>query len=132
MSKAILLTENKEVRDSETLELIGNWFKEGDVTYLIKSINKNDRVQPLYVLNNTNMNREEKYDAVAECETLEELSKVILSLADTDGMIQGKTRKFNAKKMAHACMAIGIITPNALTRAFGIRQQALYILNNTV
>jgi len=98
MSKAILLTENKEVRDSETLELIGNWFKEGDVTYLIKSINKNDRVQPLYILNNTNMNREEKYDAVAECETLEELSKVILSLADTDGMIQGKTRKFNAKK----------------------------------
>jgi hypothetical protein len=53
MNKVILLAENKEVRNSETLELIGNWFKEGDITYLIKSINKNDRQQPLYILNNT-------------------------------------------------------------------------------
>lgn len=132
MSKVILLAENKEVRDNKTLELIGNWFKEGDVTYLIKSINKNDRQQPLYILNDTNMNREEKYDAVNTCETLEELSKVILSFADSDGMIQGRTRKFKAKKMAHGCMAVGILSPNVLIREFGIRQQAIYILNNTV
>ena len=132
MGKVILLTENKEVRDSETLELIGNWFKEGDVTYLIKIINKNDRVQPLYILNDTSMNKEQKYDTVNACETLEELSKVILSFADSDGMIQGRTKKFKAKKMAHACMAMGILKPNMLTREFGIRQQAIYILNNTV
>jgi hypothetical protein len=73
------------------------------------------------------MTREEKYDAVNSAETLDELADVINSFADEDGMIQGRTRKFRASKMAHACKAFGVISPNTLTREFGIRQQAFYI-----
>lgn len=64
---------------------------------------------------------------VNKCKTLKSLSKVILSLADDDGMIQGRIRKFNAKRMSEGCIAIGVINPNVLTREFGIRQQAMYI-----
>ena len=74
------------------------------------------------------MTREEKYDAVNKAETLDELADVIESFADEDGMIQGRTRKFRASMMAHACKVYGVIKPNTLTREFGIRQQALYIL----
>lgn len=69
----------------------------------------------------------EKYEAVNKCESLEQLSEVIRTFADENGMIQGRTRKFDANKMAHACLAFGIIQPNCLTREFGIRQQAFYI-----
>jgi len=78
------------------------------------------------------MTREEKYDAVNQCETAQELAEVILSFADVDGMISGRRRVFDAKRMADN--AIGYITgknmfieQNALTREFGIRQQAMYI-----
>ena len=35
MSK-VILEKNKEVRDSNTLELIGNWFKQDNTIYLLK------------------------------------------------------------------------------------------------
>lgn len=73
------------------------------------------------------MTREEKYDAVNKCESLEELANVIRLFSDKEGWIQGRTRKFDANKMAHACMAFGFVSPNVLTREFGIRQQAFYI-----
>ena len=68
------------------------------------------------------------YEAVNKCETFEELAKVIESLANDDGMIQGRKREFNAAKMAEACRSFTTArAPNVLTREFGIRQQALYI-----
>lgn len=45
----------------------------------------------------------EKYEAVNEAESLPELANVIRSFTDQDGMIQGRTRKFDAESMAHNC-----------------------------
>jgi len=75
------------------------------------------------------MDRLEIYDKVNQCETLEELALIIESLADSDGMIQGRTRKFKAFKMAFACRNYGAMQKNSLTREFGIRQQAMYLLH---
>lgn len=82
---------------------------------------------------NTTMDltREQKYDAVNKCETLNELAAVIRSFADEDGKIQGRTRKFNANEMAYAAKHFYKYSPNVLTREFGIRQQAIYIVYYT-
>jgi transcription-repair coupling factor (superfamily II helicase) len=74
------------------------------------------------------MNRLEIYDKVNSCEDLDQLSQVILELADENGEIQGRTRKFSAAKMAEKCLFFKNHIPNVLTREFGIRQQAMYIL----
>ena len=75
------------------------------------------------------MTREEKYDTVNKCETFEQLAEVIESFADEDGMIEGRTQKFNAKVMAQYAKNFNLkfYSPNRLTRQFGIRQQAFYI-----
>lgn len=70
------------------------------------------------------------YDEVNKCETLEDLQKIIIDLADETGLIQGRTRKFDANHMKdNAAYFIHGKTNNAnlLTREFGIRQQAMYI-----
>ena len=71
----------------------------------------------------------EKFQLVNKCETAQELSDAILAFADDYGMIQGRIRAFNASKMADTVQYVvnGDIYANALTREFGIRQQALYI-----
>lgn len=69
----------------------------------------------------------EKYEAVNKCETLEELADVIRSFA-VDELIQGRTRKFSAEKMAKFCEDYNPTKHNTLTRKFGIRQQAIMIL----
>ncbi len=74
------------------------------------------------------MNREEIYDKVNKCETLDELADVILECADENGSIQGRTRSFSAKKMAMFCRGFSLEIANTLTREFGIRQQAMYIV----
>lgn len=72
---------------------------------------------------------------VNKTKTLEELAEIILSLADEDGKIQGRTRKFNAAIMAEACIKYRELflnmQANVLTREFGIRQQAMYIVYYT-
>lgn len=70
-----------------------------------------------------------KYERVNDCETAQALADAIRSFADSDGMIQGRTRKFDAERMANAVIEVckGMIMPNALTREFGIRQQAMYL-----
>lgn len=71
----------------------------------------------------------ETWQFVNQVETTQALAFIINKLADPEGMIQGRTRKFDAAKMiiglnlfmkdeAHA---------NVLTREFGIRQQAIYL-----
>lgn len=72
--------------------------------------------------------RLEAYERVNQCETFEELAGVIRSLADEEGMIQGRTIKMDAERMARSCENFNSDTPpNVLTREFGIRQQAMYI-----
>lgn len=75
------------------------------------------------------MNKLEKYELVNSCETIEELENAIKSFADKDGLIQGRTRKFNANQMAECVSVVvrGLGPINTLTRELGIRQQALYL-----
>lgn len=77
------------------------------------------------------MTREEKYDKVNQCTTLEELAQLIETFADEEGLIQGRTRKFDANKMANFCREFTWVQPNVLTREFGIRQQAMHIMYYT-
>lgn len=74
------------------------------------------------------MTREEKYDAVNQTESLEQLSKVVLSLGNAIGMIEGRNSLHSASRMAADCAKFHNRTPNTLTREFGIRQQALMLL----
>lgn len=68
------------------------------------------------------------FEEVNSCETLIHLARIIESLADEDGYIMGRTKKFSAKKMASICRKYEDYPKNALTREFGIRQQAMYIM----
>lgn len=74
-----------------------------------------------------------KYKLVFSCETLDELADAILEIA-TDGVIHGRTNSFSAETMALLCRAyvsyVEQDAANVLTRAYGIRQQALYILHS--
>lgn len=71
----------------------------------------------------------EKYEKVNACESVKDLEQVILDFADENGMIQGRTRMFEAASMSR--MVAPVVSkqamPNYLTREFGIRQQALYL-----
>ena len=71
----------------------------------------------------------EKFQAVNACETPEQLAKVVLSFATPEGLIKGRSRMFDAQRMADNVhnVIMSIVPPNTLTREFGIRQQALYL-----
>lgn len=73
----------------------------------------------------------EKYEAVNKCENLDELSEVILLLANKDGQINGRSKPFDAKKMSNNCLNLPRVPFRLLTRTYGIRQQAMYILHYT-
>ena len=71
----------------------------------------------------------ETWQMVNQAETAQSLAFIINKLADPEGMIQGRERKFDAAKMV-----IGLkmfmedeMPANVLTREFGIRQQAIYL-----
>jgi hypothetical protein len=71
----------------------------------------------------------EKWQLVNQCETQAQLADAITKFSDSEGMIQGRERKFEASKMI-----IGLsffmtdeMPANVLTREFGIRQQAIYL-----
>ncbi len=72
----------------------------------------------------------EKYEAVNKCETFEEFREVLLSFADEDGEIKGRTRTFTAVRMAQQAELYytGVIAlPNVVTREYGLRQQLMYL-----
>lgn len=71
----------------------------------------------------------EKYEAVNSCESPDSLAQVVLSFANAEGLIQGRSRMFDAQRMANNVYAVirENEIPNVLTREFGIRQQALYL-----
>lgn len=70
------------------------------------------------------------FEKVNACESINKLAELLISLADSDGNIEGRTRKFNAKEMALNMLAYfngNISEPNVITREFGFRQQAMYL-----
>lgn len=81
----------------------------------------------------------EKYQAVNDTKSLEELADVIESFADEYGQIQGKYELHDAGLMAERCrklvgfdlwksyITLGRIRLGQLTRKYGIRQQAIYL-----
>lgn len=70
-----------------------------------------------------------RYELVNSAETAVALQSAILSFADEDGYIQGRTHKFSAEWMASKVEMVisGTAPANNLTREWGIRQQALYL-----
>lgn len=68
------------------------------------------------------------HQLVQSCETAEDLSAAIVKLS-MGGQIEGSSRSFDANKMASYVSGViaGTLPANALTRNYGIRQQALYI-----
>jgi hypothetical protein len=68
------------------------------------------------------------FEEVNSAETLDHLARIIENLADEDGYITGRSNKFSAKSMAKVCRDYEAYPKNSLTREFGIRQQAMYIL----
>lgn len=72
----------------------------------------------------------DKFEMVNLCETTEELTNALRSIADQEtGIIKGRLREFDAQRMAgYVSLVIHEAAPaNLLTREFGIRQQALYL-----
>lgn len=76
------------------------------------------------------MNEEDKWHIINACETYEELAAAIMIISE-EGTIHSnrQDKTFDAaKQVRNAWLVIqGGIFPNVLTRAYGIRQQALYI-----
>lgn len=68
----------------------------------------------------------EKYELVNKTENLKELADVIRSFG-VDGTIQGRTEEFNSERMAIHCENYTFVIHNALTRKYGIRQQAMML-----
>ena len=74
-----------------------------------------------------------KFRKVNQAESLQELASVILSFADANNQIQGSKKLHDANKMADVCRYAtyeNIFTTNGLTREYGIRQQAIYLLTS--
>jgi hypothetical protein len=71
----------------------------------------------------------ETWQEVNKCETPQHLAFIINKLADPEGMIQGRERKFDAVKMIKGLnyFMADEVPANVLTREFGIRQQAIYL-----
>lgn len=66
----------------------------------------------------------EKYQRVANSETIEELLEVVESFA-VGGMIQGRTKKFPVEDMIRGMrqyyLTSNLVQPNVATREYGIR-----------
>jgi len=68
----------------------------------------------------------EKYRAINQTKTLEELADVILKIADK-GQILGRKGYHNAEHMANTCLKINPGNYNQLTQNYGIRQQGMML-----
>ena len=74
----------------------------------------------------------EKFQLVNSCETSQELADAIIKMADPEtGEIKGRTRSFDAKRMSNNVFGVinGHYEFNVLTREWGIRQQAMYLIH---
>lgn len=73
-----------------------------------------------------------KYQAVNRCESASELEIAMRLISDDSLTIKGLTKTFDLKKSIWYMYKFiddenGVVPPNVLTRAYGIRQQAMYI-----
>jgi len=71
----------------------------------------------------------QKYEIVNSAESLDQLSTAILFINDSNGDIRGRNRMFNGVKMAAMCYQVPKLPYSVLTRNYGIRQQAMYIVH---
>lgn len=70
------------------------------------------------------------YKLVNECENLDQLANVILEIGNEDfGEIKGRSKGFDSQRMADNCLRLPDVPINTLTRNYGIKQQAIYILH---
>lgn len=71
----------------------------------------------------------QKWQEVNQCETQAQLADLLSKFADSEGMIQGRERKFDASKMiiGLSYFMVDQMPANVLTREYGIRQQAIYL-----
>lgn len=72
----------------------------------------------------------EKYDRVNSAESIEELQEAIKLIANEQGHIKGRNDVFTVDQQVTAARLVveGKVPARTLTRMFGIRQQALYLL----
>ena len=75
----------------------------------------------------------EKYQRINNCESGTELSEAVLMLADDNGLVQGRDKQWDATRMSKRVLEVieGTADARTLTREYGIRQQALYIIYYT-
>ena len=78
------------------------------------------------------MNKLDKYELVNSCETIEELCDCIRKFSTNRGAISGKTRIFMSESMVKNAIEyydddMNIVSPNGVTRMFGLRQQLMYL-----
>lgn len=71
----------------------------------------------------------EKYELINKCENVTELEDAIITIGGTNNTIVGREKQFKADYMASfvRCIVNDTCDPRYLTRAYGIRQQALYL-----
>ena len=71
----------------------------------------------------------EAYEKVNQSESLKELADIIREIGGEDKIIKGRTKNFNSENMAGYCERFEVLPCNLLTRSYGIRQQAMYLIN---
>ena len=71
----------------------------------------------------------QRWEFINQAETSKALAIAIRDIMDEDGMIQGRTRKFDGEKMIIGLdMFMKDEAPaNVITREYGLRQQAIYL-----
>jgi hypothetical protein len=75
------------------------------------------------------MDKLEKFQKINQCETAAELEMAILDISE-NGIIGGRRKEFEARKLSTYVQGVinGMLPVNCLTREFGIRQQAIYLM----
>jgi hypothetical protein len=71
----------------------------------------------------------QKWEAVNQCKNAKQLADLILSFADSLGMILGRDSFHDATEMSNNVMVVmrDDYADRLLTREYGIRQQAIYL-----
>lgn len=72
----------------------------------------------------------QRYELVNNAHTINDLITCILGFADEDGMIQGRTQKFDAQKMALICQIYyekDTVPISVVTRNWGLRYKLAYL-----
>lgn len=69
----------------------------------------------------------EMYELVNNADSLRELASVIRKIS-VDGVIKGRNYFLDAERMAVDCTYFGSSPRSSLTRKYGIRQQAIMLL----